>query len=105
MSQIAIVMLIDNFRGKGGQEFVFLVYTVQYNQVLYRLAVLFGGQLFFLRVVICELGERNSINTIISPSKGYFVGNGTGLTGPQPVSGLAARNNASLPLYEREAEE
>lgn len=52
-----------------------------------------------------ELGERNSINTIISPSKGYFVGNGMGLTGPQPVSGLAARNNASLPLYEREAEE
>lgn len=85
------------------------MYTVQYNQVLYRfpirLAVLFGGQLFFLQVVICELGERNSINTIISPNKGYLVGNGTGLTGPQPVSGLAARNNASLPLYEREAEE
>ncbi|KAH6978278.1 hypothetical protein EDB82DRAFT_216652 [Fusarium venenatum] len=48
MSQIAIVMSRDKFRG---MEVVLLVYTVQYNQVLYRfpirLAVLFGGTTFF----------------------------------------------------------
>lgn len=76
MSQIAIVMLIDNFRGKGGQEFVFLVYTVQYNQVLYRLAVLFGGQLFFLRVVICWQGFCQLLG-----SCGYLAWAGLGFRG------------------------